>query len=76
MTWPPKLCADVPPRGSVILEPEVIHLLSNHLAVIVGFVELLIADAPPDAANISELVEVRAAAMAAADLISRATPTS
>jgi hypothetical protein len=74
MAWPPKLCADVPPRGSVILEPEVIHLLSNHLAVIVGFIELIIADAPPDAPNFNDLAEVRAAAMATADLIARATP--
>jgi hypothetical protein len=71
---PQKLCADVPPRGSVILEPEVIHLLSNHLSVIVGFIELMIAEAPPNAPNFNDLALVRAAAMAAADLIDRATP--
>jgi len=66
----------VPPRGSVVLEPEVIHLLSNHLTVIVGFVELMIADTPAEASNVNDLVEIRAAAMAAADLIGRATPIS
>jgi hypothetical protein len=46
-----------------------IHQLSNHLAVIVGFVELMIADAAADDPHRSELIEVRAAAIEAAKLI-------
>jgi len=64
-----KLCADVPPRGSITLDPEAIHLLANHLAVIVGFVELMLGDAAPGDAHFNDLVEIRAAAVAAANLI-------
>jgi hypothetical protein len=60
-----------PRRGSVTLDPDAIHLLSNHLAVIVGFVELMLADAAPGDAHFNDLVEIRAAAVAAANLISR-----
>jgi hypothetical protein len=68
----PKLCADVPGRGSVTLDQHDIHLLSNHLAVIIGFVELMIADAAPDDPHFNDLMDVRAAAIAAANLIGRA----
>ena len=64
--------ADGPTRGSITLDPEAIHLLSNHLAVIVGFVELMLADAAPSEAHFNDLVEIRAAAVAAANLIARA----
>jgi hypothetical protein len=66
-----KLCADIPPRGSVTLDQRDIHLLSNHLAVIVGFVELMLADATPDDPHFADLIEVRAAAVAAANVINR-----
>jgi predicted RNase H-like nuclease len=67
----------VPPRrGSITLDPDAIHLLSNHLAVIVGFVELMLADAAPGDAHFNDLVEIRAAALAAASLISRGQATS
>jgi hypothetical protein len=56
-------------RGSITLDPDAIHLLSNHLAVIVGFVELMLADAAPGDAHFNDLVEIRAAAVAAAHLI-------
>ena len=65
------MCADLPPRGSITLDPDAIHLLSNHLAVIIGFVELMLADAAPGDPHFSDLVEIRAAAVAAANLISR-----
>jgi hypothetical protein len=65
------LCADVPPRGSVTLDPGDVHLLSNYLAVIIGFVELMIADSPPGDPHYSDLLEVRAAAIAAANLIGK-----
>jgi len=60
----------MPSRGSITLDPESIHLLSNHLAVIVGFVELMLADAAPGDSHFNDLVEIRAAAVAAANLIS------
>ena len=69
------MCADTPRRGSVTLDPEAIHLLSNHLAVIVGFVELMLGDAAPGDAHFNDLVEIRAAAVAAANLISRGQGT-
>jgi hypothetical protein len=61
----------VPPRGSVTLDPDAIHLLSNHLAVIVGFVELMLADAAPHEPHFNDLIEIRAAAVAAANLIGK-----
>ena len=66
-----KLCADGPTRGSITLDPEAIHLLSNHLAVIVGFVELMLADAAPGDSHFNDLVEIRAAAVAAANVLTR-----
>jgi hypothetical protein len=61
----------VPPRGSVTLDAGDVHLLSNHLAVIIGFVELMITDANPADPHYSDLLEVRAAAIAAANLIGK-----
>ena len=52
-------------------DPASIHLLSNHLAVIVGFVELMLADAAPDDPRRPDLMEVRTAAVAAAKLIAQ-----
>ena len=65
------MCADRPLRGSITLDPDAIHLLSNHLAVIVGFVELMLADAAPGDAHFNDLVEIRAAAVAAANVITK-----
>jgi hypothetical protein len=69
-----KLCADVPTRGSVTLSSADIHVLSNHLAVIIGFIELMIADAAPGEPHFNDLLEIRTAAVAAASLIGKATP--
>ena len=55
-----------PPVDDVLL-----HALSNHLAVILGFVELVLADTPADDPRHADLVEVRRAAVAAAGLIGR-----
>jgi hypothetical protein len=66
------LCADVPRRGSVTLNQRDIHLLSNQLAIIIGFVELMIADAAPGDPHFNDLMEVRSAAIAAANLIGKA----
>lgn len=51
------------------LDGPAVHQLSNHLAVILGFVELLIADTPPDHPRYDDLVEIRNAAMDAAKLL-------
>ena len=60
------------------LDTGVVHALSNHLLVILGFVEILIADTQPDHPRRRDLLEIRDAAMAAAVLIGRGpvnTPT-
>lgn len=66
-----KLCADVPAPGSITLSADDLHLLSNHLAVIIGFIELMIADARPGQAHFNDLLEIRVAAVAAANLIGK-----
>ena len=46
-------------------EPEtvdVIHRLKNHLAIIVGFVELMISECPDDDPKRADLLEVQKAA--------------
>lgn len=60
----------MPSRGSITLDIEAIHLLSNHLTVIVGFIELMLADVAPDDPHRNDLIEVRAAAAGVAKLIS------
>ena len=59
----------MPARGSITLDRAAIHQLSNQLAVIIGFVELMLADASPNDPHHQDLVEVRAAAVEAAKLI-------
>ena len=56
------------------LDGSSMHQMSNYLAVILGFVELIIADTPEDAPHYSDLLEVRKAAVEAARLIG-AEPT-
>jgi hypothetical protein len=68
-----KLCADSSARGSVTLDPATVHILSNQLAVILGFVELVLADAAADDPHRSDLLEVRAAALAAANILGKTT---
>jgi len=41
---------------------EVVHLLKNHLAVIVGYCDLLIADTPDGDPRKADLLDVHAAA--------------
>jgi hypothetical protein len=66
-----KLCADQQPRGSITLDPSALHLLSNHLAVILGFVELLLTDGSTVDSRREDLLEIRAAAIAAASLLGK-----
>jgi hypothetical protein len=57
------------------LKPEDIHALSNHLAVILGFVELLLEDAPAGSARRNDLLEIRAAAVEAARILGKRPST-
>lgn len=57
----------------VTLEFQKVHALSNHLTVILGYVDLLLGDASPEADAISvrrqDLLEIRMAAAAGAALL-------
>ncbi len=71
MTTVNKLCADRLPPGSVMLDAAAVHLLSNQLAVILGFVELMLVDMPANDPHRDDLLEVRSAAIAAANLLGK-----
>ena len=61
--------------GTVTLSSETIHALSNHLGIILGFVELILAEAADDDPHRQDLLEIRQAAKAAAALMKpRLTP--
>ena len=53
------------------LSGAAIHSLSNHLAVILGFVELVLSETTADDPRRQDLVEIRDAAMEAARIIGR-----
>jgi hypothetical protein len=46
------------------------HNLKNHLAIILGFTELLLQEAAPDDPRREDLQEIHKAAAAAVDLVS------
>jgi hypothetical protein len=54
-----------PPRD----EPEVLHQLKNHLGVVIGFAELLLAEYPNDDPRRGDMLQIRAAAAAAIALL-------
>jgi hypothetical protein len=58
-----------PPRAS--LNSVALHALSNHLAVILGFIELVLEETTPDDPRRAALTEIRDAAVEAARLIGR-----
>jgi hypothetical protein len=64
------IAALVAPTKTLTLAPEDVHALSNHLAVILGFVELMIEDAM-EAPHRDDLLEIRSAAVQAARIIGR-----
>jgi hypothetical protein len=66
----------MPARGTITLDPPAVHQLSNHLMVILGFVELMLAEVPPDDPHRTDLIEVRTAVVEAAKLISHSDRTS
>jgi hypothetical protein len=51
------------------LDGPAMHQMSNYLAVILGFVELVLADTSEDHPHYADLIEVRNAAVEAAKLI-------
>lgn len=58
------------------LGPEELHALSNHFAVILGFVELLLAATSAAHPRHADLLEIRSAAVQAAQLLGRHVPAS
>jgi hypothetical protein len=56
------------PTATAIDGPA-IHALSNQLAVILGFIELVLADTRPDDPRRADLTEIRDAAVEAAKII-------
>ena len=54
------------------LDAAKIHALTNHLAVILGFVELVLVDTPEADPHRRDLIEIRDAAVQAAELIGQA----
>lgn len=53
-----------PVGPSRMLDPETEHTIKNHLAVIVGFCELLLADTPQDDPRHTDLQEMHRSARA------------
>jgi hypothetical protein len=48
-----------------------LHALSNHLAVILGFIELVLSETEPDDPRRADLVEIREAAVEMARILGR-----
>jgi hypothetical protein len=62
-------------RGQpLVLDAETEHTVKNHLSVIVGFCELLLADTPVDDHRHQDLQEVNRAAHALLALLKRDQP--
>jgi hypothetical protein len=61
---------DFPPVP-VPLDGVAVHALNNHLSVIIGFVELVLAETKPDDPRRADLIEIREAAVEAARIIGR-----
>jgi hypothetical protein len=51
------------------LDSETIHLLNNHLGVILGFVNLLLDDTPEEDPRRRDLMEIKEAALSAVTLL-------
>jgi hypothetical protein len=50
-------------------EPELIHRFKNHLSIVLGFSELLLASFPEDDPRHGDILEVRKSARAALDML-------
>ena len=53
---------DDPAPGTRVLDAETEHTIKNHLAVIVGFCELLLAETPSDDVRYADVQEINRAA--------------
>ena len=53
---------DLPRAPGRLLDPDTEHTVKNHLAVIVGFCELVLADTPSDDPRHADLREIHGAA--------------
>jgi len=53
------------------LDAAAVHALSNHLAVILGFIELVLTETPPNDPRRGDLEEIRVAAHECAQIVSR-----
>lgn len=62
------------PRRMRVLDVETEHTLRNHLAIIVGFSELLLNDLPTDDPRAGDLQEIHKAANAAMRLLTPDEP--
>ena len=67
---------ELDPKGDArTLNSEAIHALSNHLGVILGFVDLVLQDTSEDDARRGDLLEIRDAAAAAVALLNPTLPS-
>lgn len=66
---------DTPRKGPLVLEPETEHTVKNHLAVIVGFCELLLNEVPADDPRRADVQEIDRAARALMTIFRRDAPT-
>ena len=57
--------------AATVIDGTAVHALSNHLAVILGFIELVLAETQPDDPRRADLTEIRDAAVEAAKIIGR-----
>ena len=55
---------EAPRAGPLVLDGETEHAVKNHLAVIVGFTELLLTETPADDPRHADLAEINRAASA------------
>ncbi|HXH24470.1 MAG TPA: hypothetical protein VNI78_04415 [Vicinamibacterales bacterium] len=62
---------DTAPHSPASLSGPQLHALSNQLGVILGFVDLVLSQTPPDDPRRADLVEIRRAAVEAATIIGR-----
>ena len=68
------MSGDSEPRGGRVLDTETEHTVKNHLAVIVGFCELLLAETPPEDTRHGDLLEISRAARELMVIFKRDTP--
>ena len=59
------------PEAPDRLDPKAVHALSNQIAVILGFVELVLAETPLSDPRRPDLIEIRDVAVQASNLLGR-----